>query len=98
LQIIVAVAINKERPPLPSDTPPRMASLILRCWSENPAGRPRVDELLAELEDMMRVRNSFYQWIECTLISCLVIGTRNQPDEQPPSFLRQCCCVCWPTS
>lgn len=55
LQIIVAVAINKERPPLPHDTPPRMAALIVRCWSENPALRPRVDELLAELEDMMKV-------------------------------------------
>jgi hypothetical protein len=54
-QIIVAVAINKERPPLPHDTPPRLASLILRCWSENPAGRPRVNQLLAELSDMMRV-------------------------------------------
>ena len=55
LQIIVAVAINKERPPLPSDAPPRLASLVLRCWSENPAVRPRVDEVLVELEDMMRV-------------------------------------------
>lgn len=55
MQIIVAVAINKERPPLPHDTPPRLASLILRCWSENPAGRPRVNQLLAELSDMMRV-------------------------------------------
>jgi hypothetical protein len=55
VQIIVAVAINKERPPLPHDIPPRLASLILRCWSENPAGRPRVNQLLAELSDMMRV-------------------------------------------
>lgn len=52
----MAVAINKERPPLPHDTPPRLASLILRCWSENPAGRPHVNQLLAELQDMMRVR------------------------------------------
>lgn len=57
-QIIVAVAINKERPLLPQDSPPRLASLILRCWSENPTARPRIDELLLELEDMMKVRDT----------------------------------------
>lgn len=56
LQIIVAVAINKERPPLPADTPPRLASLINRCWLEDPAQRPRVAELAAELRDMIQVR------------------------------------------
>lgn len=56
-QIIVAVAINKERPHLPHDAPPRLASLILRCWAENPAARPRIDAVLVELYDMMQVRS-----------------------------------------
>jgi hypothetical protein len=55
LQIIVAVAINKERPMLPSETPPRLAALISRCWLEDPAARPRVAELATELQDMMQV-------------------------------------------
>jgi hypothetical protein len=49
------VAINKERPPLPADAPPRLAALICRCWAEDPGARPRVGQLLAELDDMMKV-------------------------------------------
>jgi hypothetical protein len=55
LQIIVAVAINKERPLLPPDTPPRLAALISQCWLEDPAARPRVSQLAVELQDMMQV-------------------------------------------
>lgn len=55
-QIIVAVAINKERPQLPPDAPPRMAALIQRCWAEEPGARPTVNELRDELEQMVQVR------------------------------------------
>jgi hypothetical protein len=55
MQIIVAVAINKERPLLPPDTPPRLASLISSCWREEPGARPRVAQIAAELQDMMQV-------------------------------------------
>jgi hypothetical protein len=55
LQIIVAVAINKERPLLPASTPPRLASLISRCWQEEPRQRPRAVAVAAELQDMMQV-------------------------------------------
>jgi serine/threonine protein kinase len=55
LQIIVAVAINKERPLLPASTPPRLASLISRCWQEEPRQRPRAAAVAAELQDMMQV-------------------------------------------
>lgn len=54
-QIIIAVAINKERPPLPADTPDRLASLVQRCWLEDPKQRPRVSQLAAELQDMLKV-------------------------------------------
>jgi hypothetical protein len=55
LQIIVAVAINKERPLLPASTPPRLASLISRCWQEEPRQRPSTAAVAAELQDMMQV-------------------------------------------
>ncbi|WIA40776.1 hypothetical protein OEZ86_004456 [Tetradesmus obliquus] len=53
-KIIVAVAINKERPALPPDTPPRLAALISSCWREEPGARPRVAQLAAELQDLMQ--------------------------------------------
>jgi hypothetical protein len=59
VQIIVAVAINKERPVLPPSTPPRLASLISRCWQEHPRQRPRAAEVAAELQELMQVRGMF---------------------------------------
>ncbi|KAF6257343.1 hypothetical protein COO60DRAFT_1626853 [Scenedesmus sp. NREL 46B-D3] len=53
-KIIVAVAINKERPQLPASTPPRLAALISRCWQEDPRQRPRAAAVAAELQDMMQ--------------------------------------------
>jgi hypothetical protein len=70
LQIIVAVAINKERPLLPPDTPPRLASLISRCWLEDPAARPRVAQLATELQDMMQVGALCFQ----IAMKCLEFG------------------------
>lgn len=55
-QVIVAVAINKERPLLPASTPPRLAALISRCWQEDPRQRPRAAAVAAELQDLMQVR------------------------------------------
>ena len=45
-QIIVAVAINGERPALPDDAPPVLAGVIRRCWREDPRGRPSAAELV----------------------------------------------------
>ncbi|WIA30080.1 hypothetical protein OEZ86_000175 [Tetradesmus obliquus] len=53
-KIIVAVAINKERPLLPPSTPPRLAALIRRCWQEEPRQRPRAAAVAAELQQMMQ--------------------------------------------
>lgn len=55
VQIIVAVAINGERPVIPEDCPPRLADLIMRCWREDPKGRPGVDELIKELDELIEV-------------------------------------------
>ncbi|WIA30079.1 hypothetical protein OEZ86_000174 [Tetradesmus obliquus] len=53
-KIIVAVAINKERPLLPPSTPPRLAALIRRCWQEEPRQRPRAAAVAAELQQLMQ--------------------------------------------
>lgn len=54
-QIIVAVAINNERPLLPEDTPPALAAVIERCWREDPRARPSAAELVRLFDILMQV-------------------------------------------
>jgi hypothetical protein len=45
LQIILAVAIQGRRPPIPMDCPPALRVLINACWRENPKARPSSKEV-----------------------------------------------------
>lgn len=51
----MAVAINQQRPPLPADMPPGLASLITSCWEEDPRARPPVAALLDTLDRLIQV-------------------------------------------
>jgi len=51
-QVIVAVATKRMRPKIPSTLDPRWASLIRRCWTEDPELRPDFQELVELFEEM----------------------------------------------
>lgn len=44
-QIILAVAIKGQRPPLPPDLPLGLRLLIAACWREDPRRRPSCAEV-----------------------------------------------------
>ncbi len=44
---------NDKRPPLPENTPPRLAKLIQECWDGNPKKRPYFSEILNELDEIL---------------------------------------------
>lgn len=44
-QIILAVAINAQRPPLPEELPHRLRELISSCWRQDPRSRPSCGEV-----------------------------------------------------
>lgn len=46
--------INGLRPSIPASCPPHYASLISRCWDENPSNRPTFDIIEAELTSIFR--------------------------------------------
>ena len=46
-QIILAVAINGQRPAIPEDVPTKLRALIAACWVEDPKQRPGIGEVLA---------------------------------------------------
>mmetsp|Transcript_32323 Transcript_32323/g.62144 ORF Transcript_32323/g.62144 Transcript_32323/m.62144 type:complete len:655 (+) Transcript_32323:114-2078(+) len=48
-ELAAAVAGDGLRPILAEDTPPELLSLLERCWRLDPAARPSVDEIHAEL-------------------------------------------------
>lgn len=50
MQAAFAVWSRGARPPMPTDTPPRLAALIRRCWAALPAQRPEFREIVRELE------------------------------------------------
>jgi len=51
-QVIVAVATKKMRPKIPTNTDPKFANLIRRCWTEEPDNRPEFHELVEIFEAM----------------------------------------------
>ncbi|KAK9091976.1 hypothetical protein Syun_026887 [Stephania yunnanensis] len=50
VQAAFAVSEKNERPPLPDNCQPVLASLIKRCWSSNPAKRPDFSYIVSVLE------------------------------------------------
>ncbi len=51
------VAVQNARNPMPSDPsvcPPRLASLIERCWAAAPRDRPHCSEVVDELQALLR--------------------------------------------
>ena len=49
LHAVAIVAVHGGRPPLPTDAPPTVTSLIARCWSEDTEARPTFEEVEALL-------------------------------------------------
>jgi len=44
-QVVVLVSVRKQRPPIPEDCPKQLASLIQRCWDDDPHRRPSCAEV-----------------------------------------------------
>lgn len=52
-KIIVAVAINGQRPKVPADFPRPLKEVVLKCWSEDPRQRPSCVELVKTFEELI---------------------------------------------
>ena len=52
MQVIFALAVQKERLPLPGTCPHGLRALITECWAEEPAERPPFDAVYGRLRDM----------------------------------------------
>ncbi|OHT14256.1 TKL family protein kinase [Tritrichomonas foetus] len=44
-QVIYTVVIQKQRPDIPENTPPRLKQLIEMCWAQEPSERPQFDRI-----------------------------------------------------
>eukprot|EP00873_Tetraselmis_striata_P015686 jgi/Tetstr1/435950/TSEL_024831.t1 len=53
VQVVFAVRVNGERPPLPQDCPPDLARLIEKCWATEPLKRPSCHEVIKFLDYMI---------------------------------------------
>ena len=49
MQAAAAVALHGVRPPLPTRTPPAIASIVTACWAAKPSQRPSFRKLVTEL-------------------------------------------------
>ncbi len=67
MQIILAVAINGERPDLPEDCSKPLADLITRCWKKDPRDRPSTHDLLRIFDLMINVSRA-YQRVQCAVV------------------------------
>eukprot|EP01026_Neomeris_dumetosa_P084267 TRINITY_DN98684_c0_g1_i5.p1 TRINITY_DN98684_c0_g1~~TRINITY_DN98684_c0_g1_i5.p1 ORF type:complete len:355 (+),score=36.07 TRINITY_DN98684_c0_g1_i5:161-1066(+) len=50
MQIVLAVAIQRKRPKIPSNCPSSIRDLIQDCWQQKPELRPNFEEILQRLE------------------------------------------------
>ena len=50
-QIIKKVVELGERPPIPSDCPPKLSNLIQKCWASDPKERPPMVQVVINLQD-----------------------------------------------
>lgn len=50
VQVSIAVITQGMRPPIPSDTPPELSSLMQDCWNINPEKRPVFDDIIERLK------------------------------------------------
>ncbi len=51
-EVIVRVAIQHERLPLPAAMPAAVHDLVQRCWAKGPAERPSAAQLLQQMQHM----------------------------------------------
>lgn len=80
-QIIFHVGVHCRRPPLPDDCPPPLASLIQRCWQDDPAARPAFTEVL----HLLQVRGPFQPG---TVSGCKYLRVHRAPQgDKAPRFL-----------
>lgn len=54
MQIVMAVGVERRRPPLPKGIPSPLASIIRECWRHNPALRPSMKEIAQRLRTLQR--------------------------------------------
>jgi hypothetical protein len=54
MQIVMAVGVERRRPPLPKGIPGPLASIIRECWRHNPALRPSMKEIADRLRSLKR--------------------------------------------
>jgi hypothetical protein len=52
-RVVVAVAVNRERPAVPAHAPPALRDLLLRCWHEDPAQRPSARDCVTALDALI---------------------------------------------
>jgi serine/threonine-protein kinase len=52
-KIIVAVAINGQRPRLPPDFPPPLRAVVERCWQQDPRSRPSALDLVDAFDELI---------------------------------------------
>lgn len=52
--IVYSVIYAHARPDLPQDAPPSYADLIRRCWAADPADRPTMADILADVRSQLR--------------------------------------------
>ena len=48
------VGLEKKRPPFPEGTPSDLKGFIECCWSDKPADRPEMKDILSRLEEIER--------------------------------------------
>lgn len=54
MQIVMAVGLERRRPPLPRGVPGPLASIIRECWRHNPALRPSMKEISERLQALKK--------------------------------------------
>mmetsp|Transcript_2037 Transcript_2037/g.6019 ORF Transcript_2037/g.6019 Transcript_2037/m.6019 type:complete len:261 (-) Transcript_2037:143-925(-) len=57
-QIVLAVAIQEERPEIPESVPMPMRRLITKCWQDEPFRRPSAPEVARLLQYMLKMEDA----------------------------------------
>jgi serine/threonine protein kinase len=84
IQLMMRVAIKKERPPIPEGTEPDLERLIKSCWDHEPNNRPTADDMITMFKTEDGLKTYFTMKSKKIITQVITTQVMTQPISTQP--------------